>query len=282
MARQLRVSFPGAIYHIISRGNKRQPIFLCDADRLIFLDILESIIKHYNWICHSYCLMDNHYHLMIETREANLSVGMQRLNGLYSQKFNKKHNTVGHVFQGRFQSILLERESYLLELCRYIVLNPVRAKMIEHPKDYFWSSFRATCGLERSPSYLTVDWVLSQFHDLPVLARALYHDFVVAGIEQNSNPSNTKNSVILGSEKFLETVKKFKILTKEVPIKQLSQLDPDLHHAIEDTNRFNREDRNHLIRNLYYKHRYKMIELAKAFELHYSTVSKIIKEDING
>lgn len=281
MARQIRVSFPGGIYHITSRGNKRQDIFLSDEDRSTFLDTLESIIEHYNWICHSYCLMDNHYHLMIETIDANLSAGMQRLNGLYSQKFNKKHNTVGHVFQGRFKSIVVERESYLLELCRYIVLNPVRAKLVSHPKDYTWSSFRAILGLEKCPSWLSVKWILSQFDNKLVLARTRYHDFVVDGIHENNNQDNFKNAFILGSEQFLEKIKEYEIVDKEVPIKQLLHLRPDLQKIIKDTKLTSKKERDDLIQKLYSNCRFKMIELAKAFGLHYTTISKIIKEDRN-
>ena len=128
MARPLRLEFPGAVYHVSSRGNARQRIFFGDADRELFLDTLTQGIARYRWLCHAYCLMENHYHLLIETPRANLSLGMRQLNGIYTQTFNRRHHRVGHLFQGRFRAILVEKESYLLELCRYIVLNPVRVK----------------------------------------------------------------------------------------------------------------------------------------------------------
>jgi putative transposase len=112
MARQLRLEFPGAIYHVTSRGNARQAIFLDDHDRLNFLDILGNIIGRSNWLCHAYCLMDNHYHLLIENIDPNLSLGMRQLNGVYTQTFNRKHNRVGHVFQGRYKSIIVEKDSF--------------------------------------------------------------------------------------------------------------------------------------------------------------------------
>jgi REP-associated tyrosine transposase len=128
MARPLRLEFPGAIYHLTGRGNARQKIFFADPDRELFLDTFGGVVSRYGWICHAYCLMANHYHLLVETPKANLSLGMRQLNGVYTQAFNRRHKRVGHLFQGRFKAILVEKESYLLELCRYIVLNPVRVK----------------------------------------------------------------------------------------------------------------------------------------------------------
>jgi len=127
----------------------------------MFLDVLERVEARFNWLCHAYCLMDNHYHLMIETPDENLAAGMRQLNGVYTQRFNRRHKRVGHVLQGRFKAILVDRDSYLLELCRYVVLNPVRAKMVPRVGDYRWSSYRATVGMIEAPSYLACDWVLS-------------------------------------------------------------------------------------------------------------------------
>ncbi len=134
MARPLRIEYPGALYHITARGNAREPIFKDDTDRRAFLEILGNVIERHQWRCHAYCLMGNHYHLLIETPKANLSPGMRQLNGIYTQAFNRRHARVGHVLQGRFKAILVDKDSYLLELCRYIVLNPVRANMVKLPK----------------------------------------------------------------------------------------------------------------------------------------------------
>ena len=120
MARPRRLEFPGAIYHLTGRGNARQKVFFTDADRELFLNTLAGVVTRYHWICHAYCLMANHYHLLVETPKANLSIGMRQLNGIYAQRFNRRHHRVGHLFQGRFKAILVERESHLLELCRYI------------------------------------------------------------------------------------------------------------------------------------------------------------------
>ena len=129
MARPLRIEFPSALYHVTSRGDRREPIFEDDEDRRKFLRVLAETVDRFNWICHAYCLMTNHYHLVVETPEANLSKGMRQLNGVYTQASNRRHRRTGHLFQGRFKAILVDKDSYLLELTRYVVLNPVRAKM---------------------------------------------------------------------------------------------------------------------------------------------------------
>lgn len=126
----------------------------------MFLGGLGEVIARFGWLCHAYCLMDNHYHLLIETPEANLSLGMRQLNGVYAQRFNRRHGRVGHVLQGRFKAIVVDRDSYLLELCRYVVLNPIRAGRVEHIERYAWSSYPATMGLAQCPAWLKTDWVL--------------------------------------------------------------------------------------------------------------------------
>jgi REP element-mobilizing transposase RayT len=157
MARPIRIEYPGAVYHVTARGNARMAVFVDDADRMGFLEILEDVIKRFNWLCHSYCLMGNHYHLLLETIDGNLSAGMRHINGVYTQYFNRRHDRVGHVFQGRFKAILVEKERYLLELCRYVVLNPVRAGMVKLPEEYGWSSYRSIAGISKQLSFLGVD-----------------------------------------------------------------------------------------------------------------------------
>ncbi len=140
-----------SIYHITFTGNARLPVFEDDHDRSQFLVILEEVVKRYNWLCHAYCLMDNHYHILVETVEGNLSLAMRYLNGVYTQRFNRRHHRAGHIFQGRFQSVLVEKGRYLLELCRYVVLNPVRAGIVQHPGAYRWSSYQSTAGYWSRP-----------------------------------------------------------------------------------------------------------------------------------
>lgn len=146
MARPLRLEFVGALYHVTSRGDRREPIYEGDEDRSAFLSVLSSVVDRFNWLVHAYCLMDNHYHLLIAMPDGNLAKGMRQLNGVYTQYGNRRHGRVGHLFQGRYKAILVQKESYLLEVSRYIVLNPVRARMVRSAGDWAWSSYRATAG----------------------------------------------------------------------------------------------------------------------------------------
>ncbi len=177
MARPLRIEFAGALYHITSRGDRQEAIYEDDEDRKAFLSVLAEVVARYNWICHAFCLMTNHYHLVIETVDGNLSQGMRQLNGVYTQTSNRRHRRVGHLFQGRFKGILVDKEAYLLELSRYVVLNPVRAGMVESPEQWPWSSYRAMARKAATPKWLAVDGLLSQFGEeqekLAVVTRAL-------------------------------------------------------------------------------------------------------------
>lgn len=204
MTRPLRIEYAGALYHITARGNAKQDIYLDNEDRRQFLEILTTTITRNNWLCHAYCLMSNHYHLLIETGEPTLSRGMRYLNGVYSQYINRKHRRVGHLFQGRFKAIFVEKDSYLLELSRYIVLNPVRAHMVRTAKDWPWSSYRATAGQVKRPEWLTTDCLLSGFNSTRKKAIEAYTQFVTEGQGQPSPWQELKNQIYLGSEQFVE------------------------------------------------------------------------------
>ncbi len=182
IARPLRIEFAGALYHITSRGDRREAIFEDDEDREAFLDVLAEVVERYNWICHAFCLMTNHYHLVIETVEGNLSQGMRQLNGVYTQASNRRHNRAGHLFQGRFKGILVDKDAYLLELSRYVVLNPVRAGMVDTPAQWRWSSYRAMMGQAPVPKWLAVDGLLSQFGAVREQARRHYQHFVLDAV----------------------------------------------------------------------------------------------------
>ncbi len=179
MARPLRIEFAGALYHVTSRGNAQGDIFFTDDDRHAFLAILGKVCGRYNWLCHAYCLMGNHYHLLVETPEGNLSKGMRQLNGVYTQYVNRRHGRVGHLFQGRFKGILVQKEAYLLELTRYIVLNPVRAGMVKKPEAWPWSSYRATVGLSKKMDFLCTDGLLSAFAEKRRKAAKAHARFVI-------------------------------------------------------------------------------------------------------
>ena len=142
MARPLKIEFAGALYHITSRGDRREDIYRDNEDRQQWLEILGQVCERFNWVVHGYCQMTNHFHLLAETVDGNLSRGMRQLNGIYTQKFNRRYHESGHLFQGRYKAILVQKEAYLLELTRYVVLNPVRAKMALRPENWVWSSYR--------------------------------------------------------------------------------------------------------------------------------------------
>jgi putative transposase len=169
------------MYHVTARGNDHQPIFRDDDDCTRFLDVLASTMTRYHVRCHAYCLMGNHYHLLLETPEANLSASMRQLNGVYAQRFNQRHERSGHLLQGRFGAQLVDGEGYFLAVCRYIVLNPVRAGLVAHPRQWRWSSFRPTAGETGRPPFLAVD-VVQALAGAGFRGEARYVDFVEAGI----------------------------------------------------------------------------------------------------
>jgi REP element-mobilizing transposase RayT len=154
MARPLRIEFPGAVYHVTSRGDRREPIFVDDEDRMALLDVVAQAMARFDAEVLAYCLMGNHYHFVLHTRQPNLSRLMRHVNGVYTQAFNRRHDKVGHLFQGRFKAILVDRDTYLLELCRYVELNPARARIVAVPGDWRWSSYLAHVGAAPSPQWL--------------------------------------------------------------------------------------------------------------------------------
>jgi REP element-mobilizing transposase RayT len=180
MPRRPRPPIPGGIFHITARGNRLQPIFLSDRDRVHFLVLLATLVAARGWKLHAYCLMTNHYHLLVETPNGDLSAGLQWLNGRYAQWFNYVYGFSGHLFQGRFHSVLVESQHHLLELSRYIVLNPVRAGMCQRAQDWPWSSFRACVHSAPKPSFLELEWLVLQFGSDLEVARRRYAAFVEA------------------------------------------------------------------------------------------------------
>jgi REP-associated tyrosine transposase len=182
MGRKRRVQARGLVLHVTTRGNNRERIFLRDGDYLAILLELERVVERYGWICHAYCLMGNHVHFMIELVETTLPEGMQQLQSKYARGFNKRYGRTGHVFGNRYFSLPVVDDSHLLELCRYIVLNPVRAGACRAPEDWPWSSYSATIGIAPRPAFLTVDWILDQFGRDEEDARRQYARFVGAGL----------------------------------------------------------------------------------------------------
>jgi len=224
MARPLRLEFDGALYHVTSRGNAREDIFDDDIDRKAFLEILAKVVSRFNWLCHAYCLMNNHYHLVIETPDANLSKGMRQLNGVYTQVYNRRHRSVGHLFQGRYKAILVQKESHLLAVCRYVVLNPVAAKAVARVEQWKWSSYGATAGIGKVPSWLTVDWVLGQFGRSRYSAVRHYRRFVREGLGRRSIWEGLTAQVLLGEEEFAEKLTGYVTVNFKIDVAMVVQV----------------------------------------------------------
>jgi putative transposase len=178
MARAPRLQIAGGFYHVMTRGNRRQRIYVYDDDVVEFERVLTRVVRRLEWRIHGFCLMPNHYHLVVETPDANLSVGMQRLNGIYAKSFNYAHGYEGHLFERRFRSVVVEGDAHMLELARYLALNPVRAGLCGHPAEWRWSSYGALAGRAPAPAFLTCDWLLSQFGPDVSRARTRFAGFV--------------------------------------------------------------------------------------------------------
>ena len=240
MTRPIRIEFCGALYHVTSRGDRREAIYEDDEDRSRFLEVLAQVVADANWVCHAYCLMGNHYHLVIETPDKNLSKGMRQLNGVYTQMSNRRHGRVGHLFQGRYKAILVDADSYLRELTRYVVLNPVRAGMVAEPAAWPWSSYRATVGIDALPPWLVVDGLLAQFGTQRAQAVQRYTAFVAEGIGGESIWRHLNRQVV-ATEELPCHLDQCDIFAEEI-IDQGGQIDalgvgergqPGLHRVIE-------------------------------------------------
>ena len=276
MTRPLRIEFKGAVYHITSRGNAQQAIFLTEKDFADFLRVLCSVVKRYHFILHTFCLMNNHYHLLIETPYGNLSRGMRQLNGLYTQRFNQRHQRVGHLFQGRYRAILVDKDNYLLELSRYVVLNPVRAKIVKDPKDWRWSAYQATTGYKGIPC-LTTDWILAQFGKEQKKASRGYQAFVLSGIKAESPLKAIKGQLFLGQENFIDEIKhlmKGKEKLKEITREQRYVTRPPLNEIIKYKDK---KSKDQTMYEAHFQYGYTLKDIAEYIGVHYTTVSRVIK-----
>lgn len=202
MTRPLRIEFPGALYHVTARGDQHSAIYRDDTDRYIWLEVLGLVCARFHLVVHAYCLMTNHYHLMLETAEGNLAQGMRQLNGIYSQRINRRHGLVGHVFQGRYHAVLVQKEGHLLELARYLVLNPVRAGMVAVADDWHWSSHHFMLDAAGKPDWLDRQWLLGQFGPAEDRSVRAYREFVAAGAGEQSPLLRMQYRLILGDEEF--------------------------------------------------------------------------------
>lgn len=274
MARPLRIEFPGALYHVTARGDRKRTIFFHDDDRHLWLDILGVVCRRANLVVHAYCQMGNHYHLMVETVEGNLADGMRHLNAFYSQEINRRYGLVGHLFQGRYKAILVERESYLLELARYVVLNPVRGKLVAEPEDWPWSSYRSVLGTQLPPAWLDTDWVLGQFARDRQVAIERYRNFVMAGIGKESPLKQTQYQIMLGGADFVEQhcqgIRDANLASVVKEQRRLAVLGLDEYEALHP-------DRDRAMAAAYQSTAYRMGEIARHFRVSRQTVSRAVE-----
>lgn len=278
MSRPLRLQFAGAVYHVTARGNDRRAIFADDEDHARFLTVLASTVARYHVLCRAYCLMGNHYHLLLQTPEANLSAAMRYLNGVYTQRFNRRHERCGHVLQGRFGARLVDGDAYLLEVCRYIVLNPVRAGLVAHPRQWRWSSFQATAGEMPTPGFLTVGWVqaLGGAKTQDEGARR-YTAFIEVGIGESGSPlDGFRSKPAVGSEAFLSRLAERYLTTRssEIPRAQRFAGRPTLPRLFRGAT--SKAERNACAVRAVRDHGYALREVAAFLGRHYSTVSRAL------
>jgi len=275
MARPLRIEYEGALYHVTSRGNGGADIFHDDEDRKLFLKILGDVAGAMEWVCYGYCLMGNHYHLMLETPRANLCKGMRQLNGIFTQSMNRKHERSGHLFQGRYKAILVEADSYLLELTRYVMLNPVRAGFSDSAESWGWSSYRASVGLDPVPEWLAADHLLSHFANDESVARKALVCFVDDGVGQADIWKRLNRQVYLGCDVFVAEAQQQAGLNREdknipglqrnLPVKSLQEIAAEY------------PERNDAIIAAYATGAYSYSRIGDFFGLYFTTVGRIVR-----
>jgi putative transposase len=267
VARPLRIAFPGALYHITARGNRKESIFHNDKDRHHFLRIVTDVVEYHKWICHRYTLMGNHYHLLVETPQLTLSSGMRDLNGTYALDFNRAHGLTGHLFQGRFDSVLVSKESHFMEACRYIDLNAVRAGICADPGDYEWSSFRGTVGLSMPPPFLSSSSLLERFSPDLAKARAQYASFARDPLVKDLW-DDLKAQIFLGDESFVAEMQKKAEPHAEAPKPQRQSPRVPLTSLLKDP--------SHILKAKQ-EMGYTIKEIAESLGVHPRTISRLIK-----
>jgi putative transposase len=270
----------------MSRGNERKAIVRSNEDRERFTEVLTEGASRFNILIHGYCLMTNHYHLLVETPDGNLSYAMRYINGVYTQRFNAMNKSVGHVFQGRYKAILIEKDEYLLCLCRYIERNPVRAGLVAHPGEYAWSSYRAISGIDDSDAgFITADWILSQFARKREEGKKRYIAYIEEPDADRDKPFDfVRGSCFLGTDAFISSFDE-DVWDKE-DIEEINRAQryvnrPPLAALISTEQSLNKKIRNQRIHEAVYEFGYSQREISDHTGLHYVTVSRILK-DIGG
>ncbi len=275
MSRPLRLEYTDALYHVTSRGDRREDIYDDETDRQIFLTIFAESIERFNWLCYAYCLMDNHYHLLVQTPDANLSKGMRQLNGVYTQAYNRRHGKTGHLFQGRYKAILVDADTYLLELSRYIVLNPVKVGMVKQVGEWPWSSYPAMVGDISVPPWLSKDYLLAQFSKQRKTAIRKYQIFVEEGIINGPIWTQLRQQMYLGDNTFIDKAQKH--LSKDHDDIQIPQVLKRAPAESLDYYKTNTKNRNTAIIAAYASGGYSYQQIAEYFGVHFTTIGRIVR-----
>ena len=267
MSRPLRIPVEDGVYHVVARGNAKQVIFLDDGDRNSFLEVVRDALDRFRWHCLTYCLMPNHYHLVVQTPRPDLSRGMRQINGIYAQRFNRRHDRCGHLFQGRFGATLVQTDPYMLELLRYVARNPVRGGLCLSPEDWKWGGHAEILGA--APQRLvSVPHVLAHFDRDGQEALDEYRKFVAAHAKWAPLPPDPP---LLGGKQFRDEYLAAAVPSAEVP-RAIPHTDrPSLSSLLEG------EDRDAVITVAYRDYGYLMKEIAEALGCHYATISRRIR-----
>ena len=286
MSRPLRIEYPGAFYHVTSRGNERKSVFMNDRDREKYLSYLESAHERYGAKIHVYCLMGNHYHLLLETPRGNLSQILHHINGAYTTYFNVKRERSGHLFQGRYKGILVDKDEYCKELSRYIHLNPVRAGIVKAPLEYRWSSYRFYVGKDKKPKWLTTELILDSSGGEGKRGFDRYKEYVEKGVTHEiENPlKGVVASAFLGSKEFIERIREEYLEKKEIDPRNISDIKriqrwpsfEDIERAV--AKRINREERLYRKTCIYMSHQYSGLgldEVGRYFGMKAGTISQL-------
>ncbi len=272
MARPLRPEYAGAVYYISSVGNRGQSVFQNSADGNAWVEVLEGVCGRFDCRCFGYCLMSDGYHLVIETPKPNLSKAIRQLNGVYTQRSNRLHDTDGHVFRGRYKSIVVQREKYLLPLMAHIFLLPLRAGFVKHPNQFKWSSCRYLYGKDKVPGYVDLEWFSEGFSS----DTGNFDEF----LEENHSRdvvSETRKQIYLGDDNFIELVQKKTSKaskSKDIPRYQVTKPVSSLINGFARSG----NSREEAIAKTYLTGDYTLREVADAVSVHYSVVSKIVSE----
>ena len=278
MARRPRLQFPGAVYHVMSRGNRKNTIFHDALDYARFQDVMRCAVRLYAVRVFAFCLMPNHYHIVLDTPRSNLSDAMQYVNGVFAQKSNKRYHQTGHVFGDRFRSLLIERDGYLKRASRYVVRNPVRAGIAGRAAEWPWSSYQATAGTERPPEWLTVDWIQWAFKAQHVeQARLRYVAYV--NEPKRAAESRDPRADVYGSAQFKARVAAAIQERKDerlVPRVLITRKRPSLESVFSTTDS-SRVERDRAIHRCRVEHGYRVAEIARFLDVHPSTVCRAVQ-----